>query len=410
MSNLFILPGTIFTLGTNELMVMFAGALLTGFLLKSFFDKVWPRAKKDNTEQLELDLETLQSKFSAEIIKKEEEAKSFQDELKQSENKNFDLQLQYAKALNHIENMKSGLLDDEWNNENNNNVTANQVLLNLHSKISHQEESLLHLEQQLAQAEQQRNESGLLYQQEVFAYAEYKKLVQEQQKEEEEIVSKLQAQLREKEEQQKIYEDKIRVFDENKSEEFLKQEIQQLQTKLNKQAEEFSAKAAIGSQKEEIAIIRTKAEDVSASIEQFRDHLTAIFRDTYSYEQLLSSNERLNQSINQLQQEKQAAEERLTEFQHLHQTMLGSEAEQKEFIETLQQQIAEKSNALEELQQIRNSLQVTVNELTVRLSEKERLSREMIHAMKDIEHRFGGLHESYEDGAAVMENADMQYR
>lgn len=409
MSNLFFLPGTIFTLGTNELMVMFAGALLTGFLLKSFFDKVWPRAKKDNTEQLELDLETLQSKFSAEIIKKEEEAKSFQEEMKQSEKKNFDLQLQYAKALNHIENMKSGLMDDEWNSDNNSNVTANQVLLNLHNKISSQEESLLHLEQRLAQSEQKQNETDLLYQQEVSAYSEYKKLIQDQQKKEEEVVLKLQEQLREKEEQQKIYEDKIRAFDENKSEEFLKQEIHQLQNKLNNQSEEFAA-AAIVSQKEEIAVIRTKAEQVSASIEQFRDHLTAIFRDTYSYEQLLSSNERLNQSINQLQQEKQAAEERLIEFQNLHQSMLGSEAEQKEFIETLQQQIADKSNALEELQQIRNGLQVTVNELTVRLSEKERLSREMIHAMKDIEHRFGGLHESYEDGAAVMENADMQYR
>ena len=70
MSNLFILPGSIFTFSTNELMVVFAGALLSGFLLKSFFDKVWPRAKKGNAEQMELELETLQSKFSAEIIKK----------------------------------------------------------------------------------------------------------------------------------------------------------------------------------------------------------------------------------------------------------------------------------------------------------------------------------------------------
>ncbi|MEQ1799940.1 MAG: hypothetical protein ABL872_18430 [Lacibacter sp.] len=409
MSNLFILPGSIFTFSTNELMVVFAGALLTGFLLKSFFDKVWPRTKKDNTEQLELDLETLQSKFSAEIIKKEEEAKSFQEEMKQSEKKNFDLQLQYAKALNHIENMKSGLQDEEWNNDNNNNVTANQVLLNLHNKISQQEENLLHLEQRLAQTEQQRLDTDLLYQQELTAFSDYKKLIEEQQKEEELIVAKLQQQLSEKEEQQKIYEDKIRSFDENKTEEFLKQEILQLQNKLNNQSEEFTAAATI-SQKEEIAIIRTKADEVSASIEGFRDHLTAIFRDAYSYEQLLSSNERLNQTINQVQQEKEAAEERLTEFQHLHQSMLGSEAEQKLFIETLQEQIAEKSNALEELQQIRNGLQVTVNELTIKLSEKERLSREMIHAMKDIEHRFGGMHDQYEDGAAVMENAEMHYR
>ncbi len=410
MSNLFFLPGSIFTLGTKELMFIFTGALLTGFLLKSFFDKVWPRTKKDNTEQLELELETLQSKFSAGIIKKEEEAKNLQDEMKQSEKKNFDLQLQYAKALNHIENMKSGLQDDEWDIENNINVTANQVLLNLHSKISLQEENLLHLEQRLAQSEQQRIETESLYQQEISALAEYRKLIQEQQKEEELIVLKLQEQLREKEEQQKDYEDKIRIFDNNKSEEFLKQEIQQLQIKLNKQAEEFTVAAPIVSQKEEITIIRTTAQQVSASIEQFRDHLTGIFRDTYSYEQLLSSNERLNQTINQLQQEKQAAEERLTEFQQLHQSVLVTEGEQQEFIETLQLQIAEKSNAMEELLQIRDGLHVTVNELTMRLSEKERISREMIHAMKDIEHRFGGLYENYEDGAAVMGNADMHYR
>ncbi len=369
MSNLFILPGSIFTFSTNELMVVFAGALLSGFLLKSFFDKVWPRAKKGNAEQMELELETLQSKFSAEIIKKEEEAKSFQEEMKQSEKKNFDLQLQYAKALNHIENMKSGLQDDEWDSENNINVTANQVLLNLHNKISQQEENLLHLEQRLAQTEQQRLDTDLLYQQELVAFSDYKKLIEEQQKEEELIVAKLQKQLREKEDQAKIYEDKIRAFDENKTEEFLKQEILQLQNKLNSQSEEYTAAATI-SQKEEIAIIRTKAEEVSASIEGFRDHLTGIFRDAYSYEQLLSSNERLNQTINQVQQEKQMAEELLIAFQQQHQTVLTAEAEQKEFIETLRQQIAEKSNAMGELQQIRDELQVSVNELTMKLSEK----------------------------------------
>lgn len=248
-----------------------------------------------------------------------------------------------------------------------------------------------------------------MYQQELTAFSDYKKLIEEQQKDEELIVLKLQEQVRKYEEQQKTDEERIRVFEENKNEGFLKQEIQQLQNKLNNQSEEFTAAATI-SQKEEIAIIRTKAEEVSASIEQFRDHLTGIFRDAYSYEQLLSSNERLNQTINQLQQEKQMAEELLIAFQQQHQTVLTAEAEQKEFIETLQQQIAEKSNEMEELQKIRDGLQFTVNELTMKLSEKERLSREMIHAMKDIENRFGGSHESYEDGAAVIENADMQYR
>jgi len=409
MNNLFFLPGTVFTLGTNELIAVFAGALLTGFLLKSFFDKVWPRTKKDNTDQMELELETLQSKFSSEIIKKEEEAKSFQDEMKQSEKKNFDLQLQYAKALNHIENMRSGLQNDEWDSENNSNVTANQVLLNLHNKISQQEENLLHLEQRLAQTEQQRLDTDVLYQQELTAFSDYKKLIEEQQKEEELIVAKLQKQLREKEVRGIRSEDKIKPFDENTTEEYLKKEILQLQNKLNSQSEEYTAAATI-SQKEEIAIIRTKAEEVSASIEGFRDHLTGIFRDAYSYEQLLSSNERLNQTINQVQQEKQMAEELLIAFQQQHQTVLTAEAEQKEFIETLRQQIAEKSNAMGELQQIRDELQVSVNELTMKLSEKERISREMIHAMKDIEHRFGGSHENYEDGAAVMENADMHYR
>ena len=152
-----------------------------------------------------LELETLQSKFSAEIIKKEEEVKVFQDEMTASERKNFDLQLQYAKALNHIENIKSGLQDDEWKSENNSSVTANQVLLNLHNKISQQEESLLHLEQRLAESEQERIETDSLYQQETSALAEYKRLIQEQHKEQELIILKLQEQLSEKEEQQKLH-------------------------------------------------------------------------------------------------------------------------------------------------------------------------------------------------------------
>ncbi len=409
MNYLFFLPGTVFTFGTNELMIIFAGALLMGFLLRSFFDKVWPHAKKSNTEQLEQELETLQSKFSAEIIKKEEEANSFRDEMKQSEKKNFDLQLQYAKALNHIEHMKSGVQEDGWSSDDNSNSTSNQVLQNLHNKISQQEENLLHLEQLLAQTEQQRFDADVLYQQELCAFADYKKLVEEQQKVTEFNVSELQEQVRKYEEQQKQDADKIRAFEENKSEEFLKQEILQLKNQLSNQSEELTA-AAIVSQKEEIGVIRTKAEEVSASIDQFRDHLTGIFRDTYSYEQLLSSNERLNETISQLQQEKQMAEELLIGFQQQHQSVLATEAEQKELIKTLQLQFAEKVNELEDLQQVKDGLQGSVNELTAKLSKKERLSREMIHAMKDIEHRFGGLSETYEDGAAVMDNTEMNYR
>jgi hypothetical protein len=151
MMNFFVIPGAIYSLNTPELFLTILLALATGYLAKLFFDKYSSRSGINETEELQFELETLQNKFSSEILRKEEAELMLQDELKAAEKRHMELQVQYAKALTHIEQLRQGNVTDGDDVET---EAGQQILQNLQDKIARQERSLLELEQQLRNTEQ----------------------------------------------------------------------------------------------------------------------------------------------------------------------------------------------------------------------------------------------------------------
>ena len=95
----------------------------------------------------------------------------------------------------------------------------------------------------------------------------------------------------------------------------LEDEVERLKQQLNAVEATKNINEDILVQKAGITATRIHATQVAEKVEEFRDHLTAILRDTYSYEQLLVSNERLNENIARLQQEKRMVEEDIVELQ-----------------------------------------------------------------------------------------------
>ena len=158
----FVIPGTIYSLNTPELFLTILLALATGYFAKLLFDKYKSSSGISETEELQLELETLQNKFSSEILRKEEAELMLQDELKAAEKRHMELQVQYAKALTHIEQLRKGNVTDADDVET---EAGQQILQNLQDKIARQERSLLELEQQLRNTEQEKIHVNEAYQQ-----------------------------------------------------------------------------------------------------------------------------------------------------------------------------------------------------------------------------------------------------
>ena len=160
--NFYVIPGTIYSLNTPELFLTILLALATGYLVKLLFDKYRSKSGINETEELQLELETLQNKFSSEILRKEEAELMLQDELKAAEKRHMELQVQYAKALTHIEQLRQGNVTDGDDVET---EAGQQILQNLQDKIARQERSLLELEQQLRNTEQEKLHVNEAYEQ-----------------------------------------------------------------------------------------------------------------------------------------------------------------------------------------------------------------------------------------------------
>lgn len=441
MSVILLMSGKVFALQSTELILIIVSSLVAGYIFNRLINLYKKKTTDDESDPLETEMEILQSKFNAEIIRKEEEAKLLQGEIKAAEKKNFELQLQYAKALNHIDKLKaSSNVGEPVADGIDVHEAENQVMLNLQEKITKQEQNLVQMEQKIEQEIQKKTELETSYQQLTAEIAGYKELVEKLKHDHDVVVQHLQEQLTTKETREKEYNELIEKY-KLESEQLnaklnkadhpdeLQQEILRLKSRLEqKEAVEHSA-AEISANKEGITGVRVQAEQVAGVIDTFRDKLTALLRDAYSYEQLLASNERLNQNISQLQLEKHEVEEQLKELQslkeekeklegtvnqkinetaHLQEMLRIAEAEQFAKTKELQDEVVQQQQLLAELQQSKSNLQVTVHELSAKLDEKERLSREMIHAVKDIESRFAGMYAAQEKEPELSGNNGMQ--
>lgn len=440
--NVYVIPGTIYSLNTPELFLTILLALATGYLAKLFFDKYRSRSGINETEELQLELETLQNKFSSEILRKEEAELMLQDELKAAEKRHMELQVQYAKALTHIEQLRQGNVTEGDDVET---EAGQQILQNLQDKIARQERSLLELEQQLRNTEQEKLHVNEAYEQlrenssskellvEQFNHdkIKFEERLQVQLAEAEKLKEQFGVELAEARLQVEQLQQQVLLAKTTEREQALEEEIERLKQQLNNVAATNNINEDILVQKAGIAATRIHATQVAEKVEEFRDHLTAILRDTYSYEQLLASNERLNENITKLQQEKRMVEEDIVELQHIAKEkqqleeqfqLVNSSLEQKEntWKEKLQafessltlmsKQVHEKEQTIAEFIREKDELSLQIELLQHKLSEREQLSKEMILAMKDIETRFAHFNHATSEAAVVNGEGEMQYR
>lgn len=442
MNTLFMIPGAISSLHSFELFLIIVASIGLGYIAKQMFDKYRSRSGMDATEELQFKLDTLQNKFSSEILRKEEAELVLHDELKAAEKRHMELQVQYAKALTHIEQLRQGNESDINDLETG---AGHQILQNLQDKIARQERSLLELEQQLRSTEQEKfrvdeayellkensHSNHLLAEQFEQDKRKYEEQLREQIAEAERLRIQFGVELSEARlEVERLQQQAMRT-EVTEREQLLEDEIKQLKEQLNNAAAARTINEDILEQKAGITATRIHATQVAEKVEEFRDHLTAILRDTYSYEQLLASNERLNENISRLQTEKRMAEEEILELQEVAKEKLKLEEqvelvnnslEQKksawkeklqefEFSLTqLSKQVQEKEHTIEQFIREREELSLQIEMLQHKLDEREQLSREMILAMKDIETRFAHFNHATSESAVVNGEGEMQYQ
>jgi hypothetical protein len=424
----------VLSLHTVELLVIIVAALTTGYLLKLFWSQ-WRNDAADNEAAAqETAVEVLQNKFSAEIQRRQEAEALLQDEIKAAEKRHMDLQVQYAKALTHIEELKQVPAAET--------VTEMELVLhNLQDKIIQQERNLLEAEQKLHQSEQQRNTIDHLYRELVQKNEEDSNASETEKPDIHQLHQllaemkmtndRLTAQLEEAQEEIQQLQQQLIHTSTGDNEQHLQQQIVQLKEQLQEAVQQQSLSEEMLLQKAGITATRIQASQVAEKVEQFRDHLTAILRDTYSYEQLLASNERLNESIARLQLEKRSSEEELLQLQ----PMLAEREQLEEEIKTmqenmrlkedawmeqtgtlqsglavLQEQVQQKEQAIEQLQQTKQQQELLIDELQHKLEERERLSKEMFLVMKDIETRFSHFQTATEVQPVINGNGHMQYQ
>ncbi|RXK58080.1 hypothetical protein ESA94_18880 [Lacibacter luteus] len=424
----------VLSLHAMELVVIISAAITAGYLLKLF----WGQLRKDKSlseeEASETAVEVLQNKFSAEISRREEAETVLQNEIKAAEKRHMDLQVQYAKALTHIEELKQ-LPETEA-------VPEQQIVLhNLQEKIIQQERNLLEAEQKLRMSEQQRTIIDQQYR-ELMTQHENEQSAEETEKpaihqlhqllaEKQVTNDRLTAQLEEAQEEIQQLQQQLINSSASGNEQHLQQQIMQLKEQLKEAAQSQHLSEEMLLQKAGITATRIQASQVAEKVEQFRDHLTAILRDTYSYEQLLASNERLNESIARLQQEKRTAEDELQQLQPMLAEKEKLEEEVKAAQESmrlkedawmeqtgswqssvtvLQEQAQQKEQAIEELLKTKHQQKLLIDELQHKLQERERLSKEMLLVMKDIETRFAHFQTATEGQPVINGNGHMQYQ
>lgn len=155
MDAILLMPCAIYTLHTMELILTVFAALLSGFLMKLLIDQFRNESKTSDSDELEI----LQNRFSAEMLRKDEAEKLLQDEVKAADMRNVDLQVQYAKALHFVEQLRAGTSVESHELET---EACRQILHNLQDKIARQERNLLELEQQLQQAIRSKEELAKL--------------------------------------------------------------------------------------------------------------------------------------------------------------------------------------------------------------------------------------------------------
>lgn len=426
-----------------EMLIIISVMLLAGYLLKMFIDKyiLTPKDTKQNEAEYQYQIELLQNKFSAEIIKKDEDIKTMQDELKAMEQKNFNLQVQHAKSLKQLEKSKSGRPGGKEDSKDQKHNEYDELLAGLREKTLEQEQTIRDLQTQLQETvnaaglkESTSNESNELIKslQEKIAVMEREKQEVEQhlhhlQKEKETGRHEFDYTL-------KTYTGRVTELETQLSK--LKQEAETENTRLHAEKAALQNEiAAFHSRLESagktpepntdhIRHVRADVEQVASFINNFQQHLNTVLEKTTPYEQVIADNENYKTKLEALEAEKlqveNAAKDELSriaeektkletkcnklemEMTYAQQLIQQLEAEKNTAVSSLQAVTKEKESALynaemtqNRLEQTIKSLQIELDEREIRMNElaaKENQYREMLHVVKDLENQFLKLH------------------
>jgi chromosome segregation ATPase len=447
----FLQSGNQLSMNIGVLLIIIVVAMGAGYLLKLFIEQflLTPKDTKDNKAEYQYHIELLQNKFSAEIIRKDEDLKVMQDELKASEQKNFNLQVQYAKSLKQIEKSKhtatspSPSMNGEEHVNEHNHAMAEELnklqikydlqvkeMDTLQAKLQEKEDSIFKLTHEKINSEEKVLIQSLQQKTEILA------------REKEEAANQLGAAQKEKHAMQDQLFQKVKLYTSKLSEletqvsdvkaeadkqlqqhEQTKQELEQQLADLRNREQEILATQK-PPELQDIQTIRTEVEQVTSVINNFKQHLNSALENSYPYEQLLADAEEMKVKLQAADEEKKQFEQvkkdeikQLTEqFRELENKFYRQEHEMKtiqQIIEQLEHEkqeavtsvtnlIKEKEAVLTESETLRNKLQQSIELLRKELHEKdthlnellqkENKYREMLYTVKDLENQFSRLY------------------
>jgi hypothetical protein len=390
--NEWLLAG-IFTLGSTELVALIAAAVIGGYLLKLIVDS-FLKKKESDSDLLETELESLQQTYNVQMVQKQEEIKALSLEIKSAEQKNFDLQVEFAKALQHIETMKTS--GDGTETES---ISAaheiNTTLESLRNRIHEQEQQALELNSLLAEKEAALVHLTNELENKVDAINNYKISIEQTAAENvlkrEQLENELQTRelhIQEQQSQLEMVQKELsaskQLLSETKAQyelqsgtdaEELKAEILQLQTKLKLGSQSSSHKIVLEA-------LKIEAGQVHTAMEQFRNYLSGTLIKTDEFEQLINKNEQLHHVIDQLLHEKQELQHTITGTE---QRLLSIQKQQEEDTEQHRQQRERMEQLLQSSQEETNNSFATLKEdlnASIRLQqllekEKEALANQL---------------------------------
>ncbi len=428
------------TLGTPQLLLFGIAGLAAGYLLKLVIEKYFLKSKDERqiAQQFQENIDALQNKFSAEIIKKEEETRQLQDELKDADDKNYNIQLQYSKALKQIESHRESAPQGSAAGayQQDQGTVYEDILQTLHERIAIQETTIQQLREEtvlaensssgynngavnnlpeelqqqisvlLAENEQAKQDAGMLKEQH---NALQEKLLHTGRTHEEEIAAL-----------QTVFANKL-ADAEARAEQY---KLQTEDLRNNMYALDENVKNSSNGGVENIKILRSDVERMNDVINNFKEHLSSTLETSYPYEQAIAENETLKEKLRILHEDKIKMDENISgellsiktekteleakcadmtqEMMHAQRLVEQLEDERNTAVLSLQALSKEKENALHELELTTNKLRKNIELLHEDLHQKENFLqevsaregkyKEMFYAVKDLESQFLSLY------------------
>jgi chromosome segregation ATPase len=412
---------SLFTLRSGELIILIAAATFAGYLVKLILDTFFKK-KKSDSDLLELELESLQQTYNAQMVQKQEAMKILQNQVQAAEQKNFELQVEYAKALHHIEELKvNGALVNDAETPDYKEMSAG-ILNTLKEKLNEQDNLTRELQLQIEQKEIAFSRLSAEMQAKISSINDHKTAAEQSVRDYEvqlqqltENITAKEMELSEQQQQLKNYENEMAVLKEQLSdaatihEQKSERETTQLKDEIALLQKKLSNVNPVATEVSVIQNLRIEAGSVNTAIEQFQTYISETLTKTAVIEEQLLKNEQLNTVIDELKEEMHQQQQqflqteqriRLLEQQLQEQSeqylqttgdMLQKMQEAQLQFEASHQQLQDELIAATEqyslVQQEKQELAGQLQNLQHQVHEKEQFMLQMIETLKTFEVR-----------------------